>query len=117
MKIISENMVISRTDQNVVTFCYSLDDARAPDKRVLNILQEYFFLFLNENTSCDPSLEPSRRDGSNDGSQNVFMEKYGLLSLNYLCYSFLSGALPEGDLVTRVSHQNDGRVIIKGSAQ
>ena len=25
---------------------------------------------------CDPSLEPSRRDGSNDRSQNVFMEKY-----------------------------------------
>ena len=22
---------------------------------------------------CDPSLEPSRRDGSNDGSQNMFL--------------------------------------------
>ena len=25
-------------------------------------------LFINENICCDPSLEPSRRDGSNDGS-------------------------------------------------
>ena len=24
-----------------------------------------FFLFLYENICCDPSLEPSRRDGSN----------------------------------------------------
>ena len=29
------------------------------------------FLFFNENICCDPSLEPSRRDGSNDGSQNM----------------------------------------------
>ena len=28
---------------------------------------------LNENICCDPSLEPSRRDGSNDGSQNMFL--------------------------------------------
>ena len=34
-----------------------------------------FFLFLNENICCDPSLEPSRRDGSNDGSQNMFLWK------------------------------------------
>ena len=26
------------------------------------------FLFLNENICCDPSLEPSWQDGSNDGS-------------------------------------------------
>ena len=31
-----------------------------------------FFLFLNENVCCDPSLEPSRRDGSNGGSQHTF---------------------------------------------
>ena len=30
------------------------------------------FLFLNQNICCDPSLEPSQRDGSNDGSQNMF---------------------------------------------
>ena len=37
-------------------------------------------LFLNKNICCDPSLEPSRRDGSNDGSQHKFqttkMENY-----------------------------------------
>ena len=33
---------------------------------------------------CDPSLELSQRDGSNDGSQYIFMEKYGELSLNFL---------------------------------
>ena len=31
-----------------------------------------FFLFHNENICCDPSLEPSLRDGSNDGSQHMF---------------------------------------------
>ena len=39
------------------------------------------FNFLNENICCDPSLEPSQRDGSkpsqrdgfNDGSQNMFL--------------------------------------------
>ena len=30
------------------------------------------FLFLNINICCDPSLEPSRGDGSNDGLQNLF---------------------------------------------
>ena len=46
---------------------------RAPEKRI----QRYFSLFLIESIYCDPSLEPSRRDGSNDGSQNVFTEEYG----------------------------------------
>ena len=34
---------------------------------------KFFFKFLNENICCDPSLEPSQRDGSNDGSQNMFL--------------------------------------------
>ena len=50
---------------------------------VLGILQN-IFLFLKENIYCDPSLEPSRRDGSNDGSQNMFlcriMAKYPLIT-------------------------------------
>ena len=29
-------------------------------------------LFLNENICCDPSLESSQRDCSNDASQNMF---------------------------------------------
>ena len=33
---------------------------RAPDVGVLRIIQRYFFLFLNENICCDPSLEPSQ---------------------------------------------------------
>ena len=44
---------------------------------VWRIIQSYFFLFLDENICCDPSSEPSRRDGSNDGLKYVFMEKYG----------------------------------------
>ena len=34
------------------------------------------FLFLNVNIFCDPSLEPSRRDGSNEGSQNMFLWRH-----------------------------------------
>ena len=34
---------------------------------------ELIFLFLNENICCDPSLELSWRNGSNDGSQNTFL--------------------------------------------
>ena len=52
-----------------------------------------FFLFLNENICFDPSLEPSRQDGSNDGSKICFMEKCRYLSLNYPSKPFLSGAL------------------------
>ena len=33
----------------------------------------FFFLFLNENVCCDPSLETSRKDGSNDRSQHIFL--------------------------------------------
>ena len=29
---------------------------------------------FHENISCDPSLEPSRRDGSKEGSQHMFHE-------------------------------------------
>ena len=38
----------------------------------VNVMLE-FFLFLNENVCYDPSLEPSWRDGPNDGSQNMFL--------------------------------------------
>ena len=31
------------------------------------------FLFLNKNICCDSSLEPSWSNGSNDGSQNMFL--------------------------------------------
>ena len=32
-----------------------------------------FFLLLNENICCDLSLEPSWRDGTNYGSQHMFL--------------------------------------------
>ena len=39
----------------------------------MSIIQRRFSLFLNKNICCDPSLEPSHRDGSNGGSQNMFL--------------------------------------------
>ena len=48
-------------------------EQRSSLEGVLRIIQIYFFLFLNEKICCDPSLEPSRRDGSNNGSQNTFV--------------------------------------------
>ena len=52
----------------------------------MKIIQRYFFLFLNENISCDPTLEPSKRDGSNDVSQNMF---YGEILLIIPSFSLL----------------------------
>ena len=40
-------------------------------------MKDIFSLFLNENIYCVPSLEPSRRDGSNEGSQNTFNSEIG----------------------------------------
>ena len=37
------------------------------------INQKKKFLFLNENICCDPSLEPSQRDGFNEGPQYMFL--------------------------------------------
>ena len=48
--------------------------ARALGKRgYLIIIEGYFFLFLIETLHCDPSSEPSRRDGSDEGSQCIFV--------------------------------------------
>ena len=33
----------------------------------MKLIQRKFFLFLNENIHCDPSLELFQRDGSNEG--------------------------------------------------
>ena len=55
---------------------------------------DIFFLFSNENICCDPSLEPSRRDGSDNGSHHIFMKRPGKISLN-----FLSGPLGSLDLL------------------
>ena len=37
------------------------------------IIGGYFFLFLTETIQCDPSSESSRRDGSNEGLQRIFL--------------------------------------------
>ena len=50
-------------------------------ERVLRIIQRQFLLFLNENIGCDLSLAPSRRDSSNDGSQNMFYTEIWLIIL------------------------------------
>ena len=39
--------------------------ARAPDKGGIEDNSDIFFLFLNDNISCDPSLRLSLQDGSN----------------------------------------------------
>ena len=61
-----------------------------------------FFLFLTENICCDPSLEPSLRNGSNDGSRHK--------SPNQPCYLFLSGALSNyhyWDFKLQISNNNN----------
>ena len=59
----------------------------------LKIIRRQFFLFLNITMYCDPSLEPSGQDDLSSGHNYVFVQKYGKLSLNYLCCSFFSGPL------------------------
>ena len=48
-------------------------------------------IFLNKNIFCDPSLEPSQGDGSNE-SQHLFLLRIKL-SLNYPQYPLLSESL------------------------
>ena len=48
------------------------EELRAPDKRGYQGLYKEFFLFLNKNICCDPSLEPSQLNGSKDVSQHKF---------------------------------------------
>ena len=57
----------------------------------------YFLLFLHKIICCDPPpSEPSRRDGSAEGSQHmVSVKKREKSSPNYLKYSLLSRALLE----------------------
>ena len=42
----------------------------APDQGSQVQFRDYFPYFLHKNISCDPSLESSRRDDSNEGSQD-----------------------------------------------
>ena len=51
------------------------------------------FLFLIETISCDPSSEPSNQDGSDEGSQYMFLCRINKFSLIITKYSLISYAL------------------------
>ena len=51
-----------------------MNSIRVLDKREhLVIIEVYFFLFLIETICCDPSSIPYRQDGSDKGSQHMFL--------------------------------------------
>ena len=51
---------------------HSPTSSRALDKReYLVIIREIFLLTLHKTICCDPSSEPSHRDGSDEGSQHM----------------------------------------------
>ena len=52
-------------------------------KGVTMIIKGNFSLFFRLSIHCDPSLEPSRRDGSKEGSQCMFLLRNKKLFLNY----------------------------------
>ena len=65
--------------------------------RGIEDISKILFLFLNENICCDLSLEPSRCDGSNGGSQNIFYGEIWLINPKLsllLLLSVFSGAMP-----------------------
>ena len=47
------------------------NEAQSSRKKEVEYLM-IFFLFLMETICCDPSSEPSRRDGSDEGLQHMF---------------------------------------------
>ena len=47
------------------------------------IIEDFFFSFLIETMRCDPSSEPSRRDGSDKGSQHMFNAELTKIIPNY----------------------------------
>ena len=57
------------------------------------IIKGFFSLFFRLSIHCDPSLEPSRRDGSKEGSQCMFLLRNKKLFLNYPKYPLLSKAM------------------------
>ena len=59
----------------------------------MRMIQRYFFLFLKENIHCDPSLEPSRRDGSNKGHNIGFCGEIRENIPKLFLFHLLSGAL------------------------
>ena len=66
------------------------DNSAPEQKGVAGIIEEK--IFISQNIYCDPSLDMSQRDRSNEVSQISFIENYRRLSRFYSCCSFLSGA-------------------------
>ena len=52
---------------------FSAPDYRNGNKDNKGIIFFYIATFLHKNKFCDPPLEPSQRDGSNAGSQHMFL--------------------------------------------
>ena len=76
-KVFAFLMVVASSAAHVfhVFWVSSINNMGAQSSRqegVLRIIQRELFLFLNENIYCDPSLEPSQRDGSDEVSQHMF---------------------------------------------
>ena len=85
------------------------EDCQKSKKGILRLIQG--FLFLKENICCDPSLEPSRRDGSNGGSQYMFYGEMWLFipKLSLLLLLIWSTAPTENVLNTGL---NDLRIVV-----
>ena len=62
----------NRNPQNILHFLPPFHSPVLQIRESTEDSSKIIFLFLIENICCDPSLESSRRDGSNDGSQNMF---------------------------------------------
>ena len=48
-----------------------LIDSALGNREYLMIIRDTFLLILHKNICCDPSSEPSRQDGSDEGSQHM----------------------------------------------
>ena len=85
MKFYNNVGKLSKSDQSAIWNDYSRSAPYAVkeclntwDKSVLQIRRGnrddlgIIFLILHKNIHCDPSLEPSCQDGSNEGSQHMF---------------------------------------------
>ena len=61
-----------RSSIHVVGFQQPSTESSAPDKKGNKDNLGIISHILHKNILCDPSLELSRRDGSNEGSQHMF---------------------------------------------
>ena len=66
---------------------------------------EIFFLFLNENICCDYSLEPSRRDGSDEGHNICLNGEIWKIVPNFSLLAFLILSTAEYMNICRLRRQ------------